>query len=144
MWILFAIAASLLWGLLYVVNEKVFNYIRVTPYIAISLLTAGVVMTIISLISGEFIKDMAAIASSRKLFILVASGIALLILAELCIGYSIMAKNATIAGLIEISYPIFIVIFSYVLFKENHMSIATAIGGAFVFTGIGVIYAFNR
>lgn len=144
MWIFFAVAASVLWGLVYAVNEKVYNYIRVMPYLAISFLVAGVVMTGISMMSGEFFKDMSAIISSQKLFVLVVGGIILLILAEICIGYSIMGKSATIAGLIEISYPIFIVIFSYVLFKENHMSYATALGGALVFAGISVIYAFNR
>lgn len=144
MWIAFAIAASVLWGLVYAVNEKVYNYIRVMPYLAISFLVAGIVMLVISLVSGEFTKDMSAVLSSQKLFWLVTSGIVLLILAEICIGYSIMGKSATVAGLIEISYPIFIVIFSYILFKENHLSISTAIGGALVFTGIGVIYAFNR
>ena len=144
MWIFFAIGASILWGLVYTVNEKIYNYIRVTPYLAISFLVAGVIMSAISIYSGEFFKDLSAIFTTQKLFWLVASGILFLILAEICIGFSIMEKNATIAGLIEISYPIFIVIFSYLLFKENTLTLGAAIGGALVFIGIGVIYLFSK
>lgn len=139
MWILFAIGASVFWGLAYVINEKVYNHIRVMPYLAITFLAAGAVMTVISIWTGEFFKDLATVFSSQKLLGLVLWGIALLIVAEICIGFSIMGKNATVAGLIEISYPIFIILFSYLLFKENHLTVATALGGALVFIGIGVI-----
>jgi drug/metabolite transporter (DMT)-like permease len=66
-----------------------------------------------------------------------------LLIAELCIGFSIISKNATLAGLIEISYPIFIALFSYLLFK-NKITIPTVIGGIIVFFGIFIIYYFNR
>jgi drug/metabolite transporter (DMT)-like permease len=144
MWILFAIGASIFWGLAYVINEKIYNYIPVLPYLAITFLSAGVVMAAISLFNGELVKDIGAIMASPKLLTLIISGIVLLILAEICIGYSIMGKNATIAGLIEISYPLFIAIFSYLLFKENNLTLGTTIGGALIFAGIAVIYAFNR
>lgn len=47
-------------------------------------------------------------------------------IAELLIGFSIVAKNATLSGLIEISYPIFIALFSYILFRHT-LNMATII-----------------
>lgn len=69
--------------------------------------------------------------------------IVVMLIAELFIGFSITAKSATLAGLIEISYPIFIALFSYLLFKSQ-VSTSTIIGGIIVFAGIFVIYYFNK
>jgi len=66
-----------------------------------------------------------------------------LLIAEIFIGFSITAKSATLAGLVEISYPIFIALFSYLLFKSR-VSVSTLIGGGIIFCGIFVIYYFNR
>lgn len=66
------------------------------------------------------------------------------LVADVFIGLSIHAKNATLAGLIEISYPIFIVIFAYFLFKEHQLNTATVFGGLLVFVGVFIIYFFNR
>ncbi len=67
-----------------------------------------------------------------------------LILAELFIAFSITNKNATLSGLIEISYPIFIAIFSYLLFRENQINTATIAGGILIFLGIFIIFTFNK
>ena len=59
------------------------------------------------------------------------AGILALLIAEVFIGFSIVAKNATLAGLVEISYPIFIALFSYLLFKQQ-ITLATAIGATII------------
>jgi uncharacterized membrane protein len=144
MWIIYALSASLMWGLTYVVNEQVYKKISVVTSLAITTLATGVVMLLIAY-SGNFLqKDLNVISNSRKLLYLIIAETILLILAELFIGLSITSKNATLAGLIEISYPIFIVLFAYLLFKENQLNASTAVGGAFIFVGVFVIYYFNK
>ena len=64
--------------------------------------------------------------------------------ADLMIALSISTKNATLAGLVEISYPLFIALFAYFLFKETQINAAIIIGGLLIFSGIFVIYYFNR
>jgi drug/metabolite transporter (DMT)-like permease len=59
------------------------------------------------------------------------------------IALSVKAKNATLAGLIEICYPVFIAIFSFILFKESHVTSSVLVGGLLIFAGIGIIYSFN-
>jgi drug/metabolite transporter (DMT)-like permease len=144
MWLLFAVGASVFWGITYVINEQVYKHISVLSSIAITLAASGLFVGLVALATGTFGKDIATLSASPKVLWLLIAGIAVLTIAELLIGFSIVGKNATIAGLIEISYPLFIVLFSYLLFKESNLSVATVVGGAFVFIGVGVIYAFNR
>lgn len=144
MWIIFALAASVLWGLSYVLFEQIYQKVAVTTALALTCLVMFVFMTAASFLEGRLKVDLAAIGSSKKLLWLVVAGIATALLADWAIGLSIHAKNATLAGLIEISYPIFIALFAYFLFKENQINTATIIGGILVFAGVFVIYFFNR
>lgn len=144
MWILFALGASLFWGITYAINEQVYKYISVLSSLAITLTVSGILVGLAAASLGILGRDFATLASSPKAFWLVLAGIGVLTIAELLIGFSIIGKNATIAGLIEISYPIFILLFSYLLFKENNLTVSTAIGGALMFAGVAVIYLFNK
>lgn len=89
-------------------------------------------------------EDLGAIRRSNQLLGLVVAETIVLMLAEVFIGLSITNKNATLAGLIEISYPVFIILFAYLLFKENQLSISAAAGGSLIFLGIFIIYYFNK
>jgi drug/metabolite transporter (DMT)-like permease len=144
MWIIFALGASLMRGLTYVIGEQVYRKISVVTSLAITTLVTGVVMLLIAY-GGNFLKkDLNTITSSNRLLYLIIAEVVIFIIAELLIAFSITAKSATLAGLIEISYPIFIALFAYLLFKENQLSASTAVGGAFIFIGVFVIYYFNR
>ncbi len=143
MWILFALGASLFWGLTYVFNEQVYKKISVFTSLGIASLVIFIITIFISYFSGNLKPDILSIASSKQLLYYVIGGIIVLLIAELFIGFSITSKNATLAGLIEISYPIFIALFSYLLFKDK-ITIPTVVGGMIVFFGIFIIYYFNR
>jgi drug/metabolite transporter (DMT)-like permease len=56
------------------------------------------------------------------------------------IYYAISLKNATAVNLIEISYPVFTLIFAYIIMKEVQINVSTLIGGLMIFFGIGLIY----
>lgn len=144
MWIVFALSASVLWGLSNVLFEQIYKKISVSTALAIVTFFMFFIMLAVSYFSGAFKTDLATIVSSKKLMWLVAGGTAAAIIADVCIAFSIVTKNATLAGLIEISYPLFIALFAYLLFKENQLTISTFIGGLLVFSGIAVIYFFNR
>jgi len=144
MWIIFALGASILWGLTYVLNEQVYKKISVITSLAITSLATFIFLLAWSYWAGLLKHDLAAIAGSKRLTYLIAAEVITLILAELCIGFSIVTKNATLAGLIEISYPIFIAIFAYLLYRENQLSSSTIIGGLLIFAGVFVIYYFNK
>jgi drug/metabolite transporter (DMT)-like permease len=143
MWVLLALTASLFWGLSYVFNEEIYKHVSVFTALSIMSFAIFVLTAIMAYITDSLKPDLVAIATSKRLAWYVAGGIMALLIAELFIGFSITAKNATLAGLIEISYPIFIALFSFLLFRSV-VSVPTLIGGAIIFIGVFVIYYFNN
>lgn len=143
MWILFAIGASLFWGMTYVFNEQVYAKVSVFTSLGITSTIVAIITLLVSYFSDTLRSDITAITSSKSLTFYFLGGVIALLVAEIFIGFSITAKSATLAGLIEISYPIFIALFSYILFK-NQVTLPTILGGVIIFAGIFVIYYFNK
>ncbi len=144
MWIIFAISASVLWGISYVLFEQIYKKVSVVTALWITCLVMFIVLLVVSYFNGSLKPDLAALKSSKKLIWLLAAGVGTTIIADVFIGLSIANKSATLAGLIEISYPLFIALFAYLLFKENQISTATVVGGLLIFAGAFVIYSFNK
>ena len=63
--------------------------------------------------------------------------------ASVLLFVSIDSKNATLASLIEISYPVFVVLFAYVLFRDVHLNASVLVGGLLVFAGVAIIVLNN-
>ncbi len=143
MWIIYALGASVLWGLTYVLNEQVYKKISVVTWIAITALAVFIATILMAFFSNNLKPDLLSLASSKRLLFYEIGSIVTLLIAELCIGASIAGKNATVAALVEVSYPLFVALFSYILFR-NHVSWPTIIGGIIIFVGIFVVYYFNR
>jgi drug/metabolite transporter (DMT)-like permease len=144
MWIIYALSASLLWGLTYTLDEQIYKYVSVTTSLAVASFVTFLATIAYSYFSGVLIQDITIVALSKRALWYVLFGVLTFLAAELFIGFSISHKNATLAGLIEISYPLFIAVFSYVLFREQQTSLATFIGGILIFFGVLIIYFFNR
>ena len=143
MWILFALGASIFWGLSYVFSEQIYEKISVLTSLGLTSAIVAVFSLCVSYFSNTLKSDIHTLTSSRTLMFYFAGGAVALIAAEIFIGFSISFKSATLAGLIEISYPIFIALFSYILFKHQ-VTLSTIIGGIVVFIGIFIIYFFNK
>lgn len=143
MWIIFAISASLFWGLSYVLNEEIYKKISIFSSIGIMSFVVFILCISIAYFTGSLKTDLITISSSKRLIYYLTAGVFALMIAEVFIGFSIVAKNATIAGLIEISYPIFIALFSYILFK-NTITPPTMFGAVVIFFGVFIIYYFNK
>jgi drug/metabolite transporter (DMT)-like permease len=56
---------------------------------------------------------------------------------------SISGKNATLASLIEITYPVFVVLFAFLLFRQMNLNASVLIGAGLVFAGVAVIVLGN-
>ncbi len=144
MWIALALGASVFWGITYVINEQVYKKISIITSLGITSLFTAIVLLLVAYGSGLLKTDILTITGSKRLIGLILAEIIFLTLAELFIGLSITNKNAALAGLVEISYPIFIVIFAYLLFRENQISVSTVTGGVLIFIGVFIIYYFNK
>lgn len=139
MWVLLSILASVLWGLLYVLSEDLYTHISVVSKIGILCFFISITMLVVSWMRGDLVPDLKVITGSKDLLLLFLCIILISIAAELCIGYSIALRNATLAALIEISYPLFTVFFSILLYRVNHLSVSVIIGGLMIMGGVTVI-----
>jgi drug/metabolite transporter (DMT)-like permease len=139
MWIVYALLASVFWGLNYVLAERLFKA-KVTPVtlVGVEMLFGSIVLLAVSYFS-KLTHD--AHVMKDNLWLSLAC-ISTMIVGNLMIATSIHEKNATLAGLIEISYPVFIILFTLLLFGTNHMTPSVWVGGSLIFAGVGIIYWF--
>ena len=63
---------------------------------------------------------------------------------EVMVYLAISGKNATLASLIEMTYPLFVVIFAYVFYKQMHVTASVLIGGLMVLVCSGLIIYNNK
>jgi len=142
MWAIFALTASMFWGLSYVFFGEVYKKISVLTALGITSFFVCIASISVAYYTGKFKPDVVELLSSKQIMWYMAGAITSFFIAEFFIGSSIAAKNATLAGLIEISYPLFIAVFSYIIFR-NQVSLATILGGIVIFIGIFIIYKYN-
>lgn len=145
MWIIYAVLAALLWGMSYAASGRVIEK-GLAPF------TLFVCYTTFSAVVGTLAlfalgKSSAAITEIRELrtewfwFALAVVGSAV---GSLLIYLAIGGKNATIASLIEISYPLFVALFTWIFFRENQLNTLTVIGGGLILLGVGLVFVGNR
>lgn len=144
MWIVLSVSASVLWGLTYLFDEQIYKQISVFTSLSIASLFVFLVTFGLSFIVGDLRADLAILASSKKSLLLVGIGTITFTAAELLIGLSIHNKNAALAGLIEISYPIFIVFFTTIFVGEIEINLMTFLGGSLILFGMFLVSYFNR
>jgi len=144
MWLIFSLLSAIIWGANYVLSEKIVKNISISSLYFIDYFVGLIVFVIAALLNRNLFSDFHTILNSKFLLILISANIITSLLANLFIALAIQSKNATLSSLIEISYPLFIIILAWLFFKENNLNLSVAIGGAFIFTGIAIIYLFNN
>lgn len=136
-WYIPALGAALIWGVHYPLVD--FAIKRVSLF---SLLVLGV-LPVLLLLPFYFhdvlddVKMMKTLPFNEQSTILVISLTGFL--GAVLLYMSISSKNATLASLVEITYPIFVVFFSYVLFKQLHINASVLFGGLMILIGAGLI-----
>ncbi|MCW8399548.1 DMT family transporter [Legionella sp. PATHC038] len=138
MWFTFAIFAAILWGFNYALAEKILNSISPITLLALEMTIGAVLFTCISFFT-TMKRDVELLTTDSGLLLLTVAEIAIVLVASYFIATSISLKNATIAGIVELSYPIFTVIFTWFLFNQVHVNLSVIIGGLLIFIGILVI-----
>lgn len=139
MWLIIATLAAIVWGLNYALDEEIFKS-QVSPMtlLAFQAWLGAIVFTLLSFFStGK--SDLMLISSNRAIMWMVIASVLAATLGVYFIAASIQAKNATFAALIEQTYPVFTVMFSYFLFHANYLTKNVIIGGIFIVIGSVVI-----
>jgi drug/metabolite transporter (DMT)-like permease len=91
--------------------------------------------------TGALAEEVRALGADRGWFVLaVVASAAGALLIYMAIG----EKNATLASLIEISYPFFVAVFAWVFFRDMQFNLATIFGGILILSGVAVVFLGNR
>lgn len=145
MWILYALAASVLWGVSYAASGRVIAR-GLSPlsffflYALLGALGAALAMSATGTWS-RLLPNLRGLGSDWP-WLLVALGSSAI--GTLLIYVAIGEKNATLASLIEISYPLFVAIFAWLFFREAQANAMTGLGAALIAAGVGIVFLANR
>jgi drug/metabolite transporter (DMT)-like permease len=136
-WAFFSIAAAILWGLQYAVLEKTLKHISIAPLMVV--IQTGMLITYLLIcVFTNKLEELTLII--RNNYLLLLAYIVVGSLACFATFNSIkVSGNAVVASLVEMSYPLFVVVFSWLLFSEIKFNYLTAIGGILIFIGIFLV-----
>ncbi|MGV3739835.1 MAG: DMT family transporter [Gammaproteobacteria bacterium] len=136
MWFIYAITAAIFWGINYSLAEKIGERISLISLLAMEM-ALGTILVGIYAYFTTLKTDLTALWTDPALMKLTVIEITIVMLANVAIVLSIQSKNATTAGLIELSYPLFTMLFTWLLFHQHHLNLATIVGSVLI--GLGVV-----
>lgn len=140
-WYVWALAAALAWGIHYPLVD---NALKKLSLPGVLLLTALPILILVPFFARELAQDAHLLRASnwsQRLWLLAP---ALSSLAGSALLFSAIAnKNATLASLIEVSYPAFVALFAWLLFRELHVTPSALLGGGLVIAGVVLIASSN-
>ncbi len=139
-WILLSVGASVLWGLTYVIDQRILQTLTPLQLLMMTSLFGFFFFGICSYFAGDIgtLKENVEKTGLDWLFaVFVISNCA-----GLLIVASIKASNASLAAIIEISYPVFTVAFGYLMIKDYSLHWSFAAGSVLIFAGAFIIIHF--
>ena len=142
MWLHYALAASILWGLDYTLNGRLLQYIQPQTLMLIQLGLGFLVYFIFLVFFQPKIQlsvDLEWLLKNKAFFGLIILTVSTYLIADFCIFQSIRFKNPAIAAMIETSYPVFTLIFCYALFKQNFLSLKSCVGAGLIVLGVTIL-----
>jgi drug/metabolite transporter (DMT)-like permease len=133
-----AVLASVLWGLTYCLDERVLSSLSVFKLYFLHCLCGVLVAGMILLAQGTSPAGLFTFDRARASLPLVALTLVTATAAALSILGSIQLLGASKSAVLEISYPLFVAMFS-VLFFKGHLQLPVVVGGIFIFIGSAII-----
>jgi drug/metabolite transporter (DMT)-like permease len=140
-WALFALSAAIFWGLAYTMSGQVVKSGISTPFILGFVAAVTLPVYVTALIKTESFRPSLEIVMNNKILLLFLGVQAIsLMMGQYLIYAAIAQKNVTYAAVLEISYPIFVCLFTWVLFRDLQMSWNIAVGGLMIFAGSALVF----
>ena len=140
-WIFQALGASLMWAIGYVFSEKLLKA-GVTPMFFLVFMYVVSFPIYIAIMGGieSIQKNIEVLQGSKTILVYTIIASIAFLFGNLFVFEAMANKNATIVSLIEASYPLFIVLFTWIIFKEVQLNWTQAFGGVLILAGAGLIY----
>lgn len=137
----FAIGAAIIWGVVYVLDQKILTKLSPLNWLFIYSLIAVFITLPMAVINWESIKT--AVFSGNKHFFYFIIGTSILAtLANFFIFSAIQRLGAPVASIFEIAYPFFVAIFTLILFGGS-LNGYFWVGALFMFLGGVIIIRFT-
>lgn len=133
-----AVLASVLWGLTYCLDERVLSSLSVYKLYFLHCLCGVFVAGAVLLLQGNAPASLFTFNTKAASIPLVLVTLATATAAALAILSSIQLLGASTSAVLEISYPLFVALFSVLLFK-GQLQPPIVIGGIFIFLGSAII-----
>ncbi len=135
----YAVGAAIAWGLVYAIDQKILSDISPMTLLFINSVITAIIMLPFIFFNNGSIKDV--FVSGKTSLSLIFISVILVTLANFLILSGIKNLGASTASIIEIAYPFFVVLFSFLLFRSTP-NMYFFIGGAFLFVGLVIIIKF--
>ncbi|HEY5813480.1 MAG TPA: EamA family transporter, partial [Terrimicrobiaceae bacterium] len=144
-WIVYALAAAIIWGISYATCGRVIER-GLTPLVFFFLYTLfGATAALAALVvTGKMAAVVSEIRSLEGDWVWLLVAIVTSAAGGLLIYMAIGEKNATLASLIEISYPFFVAVFAWIFFRDVQFNWQTLIGGVLILGGVSVVFLAER
>jgi drug/metabolite transporter (DMT)-like permease len=136
-WYISALAAAVVWGIHYPLVGYALKRLSLA---SVLVLTALPIVLMMPFVTRSLARDITIVRAmppreAAPLLALCVTSVVATILLFVSIG----GKNATLASLIEISYPAFVAFFAWLLFREIHVTASVGVGAVLIFAGVSVI-----
>lgn len=142
-WFWLALGAAILWGLGYTINQSTLKFITPIELLFFESVVVSIVVGLYLLYTGEMSKFYLKLQNPRHLLQIMTSTV-IYVTASMLIFKSISSSNATLAAIIESCYPIFTVIFAFLIYGQLQLNLASAIGFAMILGGIILVKLFGH
>jgi hypothetical protein len=139
-WYVAALGAAVVWGIHYPLIDLALKRVSL---MTVLLLTAIPVLFLVPFYRHVLVADartLARLGTGERWAVLSVAVTSLVATVRLFV--SIGRKNATVAGLIEITYPLFIIFFTWLLFREVHLNWTSAFGTGAVADSMSGVWSY--
>jgi drug/metabolite transporter (DMT)-like permease len=136
-WYVAALGAAVTWGIYYPLVDMALKRISLYSVILLSMIPVLLVMPLFLKTLSNDIETVKTLPVSEQWIIACLGLIGLF--GEVMVNMAITGKNATLASLIEMTYPVFVVLFAYLFYRQMHVTSSVFIGGLMILLGAGLI-----
>ena|SRR3990167_4516071 len=142
-WLVTALASSVLWGVVYSISGYLYHKNDpIHPFTTLFWTAAVGVVVYFSLGYRVIVKDTKNIIAESNILYLVVFEVICSILGYIFICIATKDANATVVSMVEITYPFFVLIFSYYFFGEGDLlTTRNLLGGGLILSGIFVLWS---
>lgn len=143
-YLLFPFISAALYGLSYVLIERIMTTVNVTTFMVLGCFTGVIMTTLLWIIKGETL-TLAPLSGKPAIIAFLIMALLSSYMAWMTSNFAIRETSALYTSMGEVSYPIFTLIFAYLIFGTKNWDPMMLVGGGLVLVGSFVmVYARSK